>query len=57
MTTPLPVVRDVPVARALCEMAVGDEIPEELYAAVAEILRALWEDEQPRGDLSNVERR
>jgi len=37
----VPVVRDVPVARALRELALGDEIPEALYEAVAEILREL----------------
>jgi FlhB-like protein len=34
----VPVVRDIPVARALAELDVGDEIPEALYEAVAEIL-------------------
>lgn len=38
----VPIVRDVPVARALSELEVGDEIPEALYEAVAEILRELW---------------
>lgn len=38
----VPVVRDVPIAHALKEHAVGDEIPEELYEAVAEILREVW---------------
>jgi flagellar biosynthesis protein FlhB len=38
----VPVVRDVPLARALSELEVGDEIPEALYEAVAEILRAVW---------------
>lgn len=37
----VPVVRDVPLAHALKELAVGDEIPEALYEAVAEILREL----------------
>jgi type III secretion protein U len=37
----VPCVRDVPVARALAELEVGDEIPEALYQAVAEILREL----------------
>jgi flagellar biosynthesis protein FlhB len=41
----VPVVRDVPVARALAELEVGDEIPEVLYEAVAEILREIWERE------------
>lgn len=39
----IPVVRDVPVARALRELEIGEEIPEELYEAVAEILKELWE--------------
>ena len=36
----VPVVRDAPLARALVELALGDEIPEVLYAAVAELLRS-----------------
>jgi flagellar biosynthesis protein FlhB len=39
----IPVVHDVPLARALVELAPGDVIPEALYEAVAEILRELWE--------------
>lgn len=42
----VPVVRDVPVARALAELEIGDEIPEELYEAVAEILREVFEGEE-----------
>ena len=42
----VPVVRDVPVARALQELEVGDQIPEALYEAVAEILREVWETER-----------
>ncbi|RYG82668.1 EscU/YscU/HrcU family type III secretion system export apparatus switch protein, partial [bacterium] len=34
----VPIVRDVPLARALRELEVGDAIPEVLYEAVAEIL-------------------
>ncbi len=41
----VPVVRDVPLARALVELEVGGEIPEALYEAVAEILREVWSDE------------
>ena len=45
----VPVIRDVPVARALSELEVGEEIPEDLYEAVAEILREAWsESEQPQ---------
>jgi type III secretion protein U len=39
----VPVVRDVPVARALFELEHGTQIPEALYEAVAEVLRAAWE--------------
>jgi len=48
----IPVVHDVPLARALSELQVGDVIPEALYEAVAEILRDLWESgegQQPPG--------
>jgi type III secretion system FlhB-like substrate exporter len=40
-------VRDVPLAKALSELEVGDEIPEALYEAVAEILKEAWEDAKP----------
>jgi flagellar biosynthesis protein FlhB len=42
----VPIIRDVPVARALSELEVGDTIPEALYEAVAEILREIWEAEE-----------
>jgi type III secretion protein U len=42
----VPVLRDVPLARALVELEIGDAIPEALYEAVAEILRELWEDKE-----------
>jgi type III secretion system FlhB-like substrate exporter len=42
----VPVVRDVPVAQALQDLEVGDEIPEALYEAIAEILRDAWEQLQ-----------
>jgi flagellar biosynthesis protein FlhB len=45
----VPVLRDVPLARALVELEVGDEIPEALYEAVAEILREAW-DERPASE-------
>jgi flagellar biosynthesis protein FlhB len=41
----VPVVRDVPVAHALRELQLGDEIPEALYEAVAEVLRELMKGE------------
>jgi flagellar biosynthesis protein FlhB len=40
----IPIVRDVPVARALYQLEIGVEIPEALYAAVAEVLRTAWSD-------------
>jgi flagellar biosynthesis protein FlhB len=40
----IPIVRDVPVARALYELEIGVEIPEALYAAVAEVLRTAWSE-------------
>jgi flagellar biosynthesis protein FlhB len=50
----VPIVRDIPVARALRELEVGDEIPEALYEAVAEVLREAWESsEGERGAASN----
>jgi flagellar biosynthetic protein FlhB len=38
----VPVVRNVPLAHALDKLEVGDEIPEELYEAVAEILNFVY---------------
>jgi flagellar biosynthetic protein FlhB len=43
----VPIVRDVPVARALNDLEVGEEIPEALYEAVAEILREIWQGGSP----------
>jgi type III secretion system FlhB-like substrate exporter len=37
----VPVVRDVPLAAALSELRVGDEIPEALYEAIAAVLNEL----------------
>jgi flagellar biosynthesis protein FlhB len=45
----VPVLRDVPLARALVELEIGDEVPEVLYEAVAEILREAWEEAKPEG--------
>ena len=42
----IPIVRDVPVARALYELETGVEIPEVLYEAVAEVLRAAFDEDQ-----------
>ena len=42
----VPVMRDVPLARALFDLDVGDEIPEALYEAVAIVLRAAWQERE-----------
>jgi len=42
----VPVMRDVPLARALWELEVGDAIPEPLYEAVAAVLHAAWAERQ-----------
>lgn len=46
----VPVVRDVPVAHALRELAIGEQIPEALYEAVAEVLRELFEPARTSSD-------
>jgi flagellar biosynthetic protein FlhB len=38
----VPIVRNVPLARALCELDEGTEIPSELYEAMAEVLRFVY---------------
>ncbi len=43
----VPIVRDVPLARALYELQEGEEIPEELYEAVAAVLHAAWQERDP----------
>ncbi|HVZ74352.1 MAG TPA: EscU/YscU/HrcU family type III secretion system export apparatus switch protein, partial [Polyangia bacterium] len=43
----VPIFRDVPLARALVELAEGGEIPAALYEAVAEILRVVQGDNEP----------
>jgi flagellar biosynthesis protein FlhB len=42
----VPIVRDVPIAHALRELQLGEQIPEGLYEAVAEVLRELLGNEQ-----------
>lgn len=39
----VPIMRNVPLAHALNRLEVGDEIPEELYDAVAEVLNYVYE--------------
>jgi flagellar biosynthesis protein len=38
----VPIMRNVPLAHALNKIDVGDEIPEELYDAVAEVLNFVF---------------
>ncbi|NMB76164.1 MAG: EscU/YscU/HrcU family type III secretion system export apparatus switch protein [Myxococcales bacterium] len=51
----VPVVENVPLARALVRVPIGDEIPVALYQAVAEVLRSLAGDSArgPRPSLSH----
>ncbi|PIE18817.1 MAG: EscU/YscU/HrcU family type III secretion system export apparatus switch protein [Proteobacteria bacterium] len=50
----VPIVRNVPLARALIELELEEEIPTELYEAVAEVLRfvhaALGDDDNGEGE-------
>jgi flagellar biosynthetic protein FlhB len=46
----VPVMRDVPLAHALYELSVGDEIPAALYEAVAIVLHAAWTTELEEQD-------
>jgi FlhB-like protein len=38
----IPVMRNIPLAHALNKLEVGEEIPEELYEAVAEVLNWVY---------------
>jgi type III secretion YscU/HrpY family protein len=42
----VPVLRDVPLARSLYELALGEEIPEALYDAVAAVLHVAWRERE-----------
>ena len=50
----VPVTRDVPLARALFELEVDDEVPEELYEAVAVVLRWVYELAEERGEVTHA---
>lgn len=39
----VPIMRNVPLAHALSRLEIGDEVPEELYDAVAEVLNYVYE--------------
>ncbi len=42
----IPIMRDVPLARSLYDMQLGEEIPESLYEAVAAVLRAAFRERE-----------
>lgn len=42
----VPVLRDIPLARSLHGLDLGEEVPEALYEAVAAVLRAAWEERE-----------
>jgi flagellar biosynthesis protein FlhB len=46
----VPILRDVPLAHALFELGEGEVIPEELYEAVAIVLRAAWAERDTDGE-------
>lgn len=48
----VPLMRDVPLARALYELEVDEEVPEELYEAVATVLRWVYELAEERGEVA-----
>ena len=44
----VPVMRNVPLAQALNKLDIGEEIPEDLYEAVAEVLNFVYELQQKK---------
>jgi flagellar biosynthetic protein FlhB len=50
----VPVMRDVPLARALYELDVDDEVPEEMYEAVAIVLRWVYQMAEERGEVTHA---
>jgi len=48
----VPIVRDVPLARALFRIELDNEIPEDLYEAVAVVLRWVYQLAEERGDVA-----
>ncbi len=49
----VPITRDIPLARALYELEIDDEIPEEMFEAVAIILRWVYKLAEENGEISN----
>jgi flagellar biosynthetic protein FlhB len=52
----VPLVRNVPLARALVELELDDEVPGELYEAVAEVLRFVYRLSEQRERAAEVAR-
>lgn len=50
----VPMLRDVPLARALYELEIDEEVPEDLYEAVAGVLRFIYELAEERGEVVNA---
>lgn len=48
----VPMMRDVPLARALYELEIDEEVPEGLYEAVATVLRWVYELAEERGEVA-----
>ena len=46
----IPILRNVPLAAALSKVEVGEEVPEDLYDAVAEILQFVYKLAEERGE-------
>lgn len=49
----VPIMRDVPLARALYELEIDAEVPEELFEAVAGVLRWVYQLAEERGEVSS----
>ena len=47
----VPIMRDVPLARALYELEIDQEVPEELYESVAVVLRWVYKLAEERGEV------
>lgn len=50
----IPIIQNVPLAWTLIELEIGDEIPEELYAAIAEILVYVYKIKNERDKSENT---
>lgn len=49
----IPMMRDVPLAHALYELEIDDEIPEELYESVAVVLRWVYQLAEEEGEVAS----